>query len=56
MLDAEEVIEDRVAAHPDLILVASLVDRPPNLVRKFNLAFIYSKYQEKGSSLWILPT
>jgi hypothetical protein len=33
MLDADEAIEDRVAAHPNLILVASLIDRPPNLVR-----------------------
>ena len=33
MLDNEDLQDDRKPANPDLILVASLVDRPPNLVR-----------------------
>jgi hypothetical protein len=32
MLENEELNQDRKPANPDLILVASLVDRPPNLV------------------------
>lgn len=32
MLETDDFFENRVAAHPNLILVGSLVDRPPNLV------------------------
>jgi hypothetical protein len=34
MLENDDLeLEERKPANPDLILVASLIDRPPNLVR-----------------------